>query len=116
MFAVAIWGLIPVLVRYRLLAADNSVSLLNYLPALLIGTGATLVLSYIYFSREQAFSLQQALDRAEINRINKEKKCWKLGLGCCNPKSSRIFYSIPSPTFKRLSPLNPNRPTRCWRR
>mgnify|MGYP006360986135 FL=1 len=74
LFAVAIWGLIPVLVRYRLLAADNSVSLLNYLPALLIGTGATLVLSYIYFSREQAFALQQALDRAEINRINKEKE------------------------------------------
>ena len=80
LFAVAIWGLIPVLVRYRWLLdsaagqVDSAVSLLNYLPALLMGTAATLVLSYIYFSREQAFDLQQALDRAEINRINKEKE------------------------------------------
>jgi sensor histidine kinase YesM len=80
LFAVAIWGLIPVLVRYRWLLdsaagqVDSAVSLLNYLPALLMGTAATLVLSYIYFSREQAFDLQQALDRAEIHRINKEKE------------------------------------------
>lgn len=80
LFAVTLWGFIPVLVRYRWLldsAADSvnsAVSLLNYLPALVMGTVATLLLSYIYFSREQTFILQQALDRAEINRINKEKE------------------------------------------
>lgn len=112
--AFTVWGVIPASLRYRHLAHSDTagISWLNYLPALLIGIVVTLVLTYIYFSRERAFMLQQALDKAEIQRIGKEKEILETRLRLLQSQIEPHFLFNTLANIQALISIEPKQATK----
>jgi len=80
LIAVGLWGLLPLGLRYRQLVGSSSEDLSYYLPALLTIGLSTLIISYVYYSRERFFLLQQALDKAEVARVKKDMEALEIRL------------------------------------
>jgi sensor histidine kinase YesM len=71
MGAITLWGILPISIRYKMNEVDIQLS--SYLSVFLIGIMVVSILTYLYYRTEQAFLLQQALDKAEISRVKQDK-------------------------------------------
>lgn len=80
LFAVGLWGVLPLVLHYHTFSDVTSTQFDGYLSSLVIICVVTLVFGYFYYSRERTLQLQQALDRAELTRAHKEAQMLKMRL------------------------------------
>jgi len=72
--ALVLWGILPLLYWYHLDAQSIIGAVQKYAAIFIVTALIVAVVSYFYYRMEQAWLLQQALDKAEIQRIKQDKQ------------------------------------------